>query len=66
MAAIIWSGVVLQLTYRVVDNGAGTNPRLIVEQQQAPDAMGGHGWSALNSIDRAIFEGILISAGVVH
>lgn len=66
MAAVIWTGPVGQVTWRVVDNGAGTNPRLIVEQQQPPDAMGGHGWVAFQTIDRAVFEGMLIAAGVVR
>jgi hypothetical protein len=66
MAAIIWTGAIQNQTLRVVDLGVGSAPRLIVEQRQPPDAMGGMGWVPMDPIPRSVFEGILLASGVVH
>lgn len=66
MAVVIFNQLVLGTTTRVVDLGAGTNPRLVVEIQQFADAMGGRGWSALDPVPRAVFEALLVQSGVVH
>lgn len=65
MAAIIFSGVILGQTLRVVDRGAATNPRLVVESRQADDAMGVPRWAGVDPITREVFEGLLIAAHVV-
>lgn len=65
MASVIFSGTVLGQVTRVVDLGAGTNPRLVVELQLPPDAMGGRGWGMLDPIPRTVFEALLIAAHVV-
>jgi hypothetical protein len=44
----MWLGVVAETTYRLVDLGAGATPRLILEQQQPPDSMGGVGWARIS------------------
>jgi hypothetical protein len=66
MAAILWSGPIDTATYRVVDLGAGQVPRLLVEVQAPPDAMGGRGWTAFEPIPRAVFEQLLLKSGVVR
>lgn len=45
---IIWTGVVAAATYRLVDLGAPASPRLVLELESPPDAMGGVGWSRIN------------------
>jgi hypothetical protein len=65
MATVIFSGLVQTNTLRVVDMGVGTTPRIIVEQRQPPDAMGGFGWSPLDPIPRATLEALLIAAHVI-
>lgn len=65
MAVVLWSGLIGTDTYRVVDLGAGTTPRLVVEVQAATDAMGGHGWNRFDPIPRDVFEALLIRSGVV-
>lgn len=65
MATVIFSGVVLTNTLRVVDEGAGANPRIIVEQQQPADAMGSRGWSPMDPIPRATLEALLLAAHVI-
>jgi hypothetical protein len=65
MARVVFSGPIQNDVIRVVDNGAGTNPRLIVEVQQPPDAMGGRGWTPLNPISREQFEALMIAAHVI-
>jgi hypothetical protein len=65
MAVVIFSGPVGQATMRVVDMGAGLTPRIIVEQQQIPDAMGTRGWSSMDPIPRATLEALLIAAHVI-
>jgi hypothetical protein len=59
-------GVVDANTYRVVDLGAPAVPRLLVEIQQTPDAMGARGWSRFDPIPTTVFSAMLIAAGVVH
>lgn len=66
MAAVIFMQTVLGTPTRVVDLGTGLTPRLIVEIQGGADAMGGRGWSGMDPIPRAVFEALLIQAGVVH
>lgn len=66
MASVIFSGVVLTNTMRVVDNGTGTAPRIIVEVRQPADAMGGFGWSPFDPIPRATLEALLLASGVIH
>jgi hypothetical protein len=65
VANVIFQGQVLGQLMRVVDLGAGLTPRLIVESQQPPDAMGGHGWAPNDPITRATFEALLIAAHIV-
>jgi hypothetical protein len=65
MATIIFSGVVLTETLRVVDMGVGTSPRIIVEMQQQPDAMGSRGWSSRDSISQRTLEALLLAAHVI-
>jgi hypothetical protein len=65
MASVIFSGVVLGGTMRVVDLGAGAVPRVVVEQQQSADAMGGHGWGPVDPIPRATLEALLLAAHVI-
>jgi hypothetical protein len=65
MAAVLWSGAIDTSTYRVVDLGAGQNPRLVVEVQSPPDAMGARGWSPFDPIPRPVFEQLLVKSGVV-
>lgn len=65
MANVIFSGVVLASTMRVVDLGAAAVPRIIVEIRQSPDAMGGFGWSPMDPIPRATLEALLIAAHVI-
>ncbi|HZM54127.1 MAG TPA: hypothetical protein VFC03_03785 [Acidimicrobiales bacterium] len=65
MATILFSGPVLANTLRVIDLGAGQVPRVIVEQQQPADAMGGHGWSPMDPIPRATLEALLLAAHVI-
>jgi hypothetical protein len=66
VAVVLWSGQIDASTYRVVDLGAGGNPRLIVEVQGPPDAMGGRGWAPFDPIPRPVFEQLLVKSGVVH
>jgi hypothetical protein len=66
MAAVIFNGVVLANTMRVVDMGAGQNPRVIVEIRQPADAMGGQGWAGLDPIPRATLEALLLAAHVIN
>jgi len=65
VASIIWSGTIDAQLFRVVDAGAGNSPRLTVELQATPDAMGVPRWQAYDPLPIAVFEGILLSAGVV-
>lgn len=65
MAVVLFSGAVLSSTMRVVDLGAGAVPRVIVEQQQQVDAMGGHGWAGVDPIPRATLEALLLAAHVI-
>lgn len=65
MAAVIFQGEVLDQLVRVVDGGSGTVPRIVVEIQQSPDAMGGRGWSNLDPIPRETLEQLLIASGVI-
>lgn len=65
MASIIFSGQVRSDVLRVVDFGIGAVPRIVVEQQQPADAMGGHGWSRLDPIPGSTLEALLIAAHVV-
>jgi hypothetical protein len=66
VAAIIFSGLVLTNTLRVVDLGVGQVPRIIVEQRQPADAMGGFGWTQLEPIPRATLEALLLAAHVIN
>jgi hypothetical protein len=65
MATILFSGLVANATTRVVDKGAGVEPRLFVELQQPPDAMGTQGWSSLDPIPRATLEALLLATGTI-
>jgi repressor of nif and glnA expression len=66
MAVIIFGPqVLLGRVVRVVDRGSGQTPRLQVEQQEAPDAMGGRGWVGLSTIDQATFDALMLAAGVI-
>lgn len=65
MAQVIWTGDVQGATVRVVDAGAGSAERLIIEVRGSADAMGGRGWTRQDLITRAQFEALLIGAGVV-
>lgn len=65
MAAIIFTGAVLNQTLRVVDIGVGSHPRLVVESQQLPDAMGARGWVMVDPIPQPMFEALLIASHVV-
>jgi hypothetical protein len=51
---------------RVVDRGSGMTPRLVVEIQAPPDAMGGIGWGALGGMDSATFDALMLAAGIIH
>jgi hypothetical protein len=62
---VAWTGVIDNETYRVVDNGIGADPRLVVELRQQADAMGARGWSRFEPIPRRVFEQMLIAAKVV-
>lgn len=66
MAVVLFSGPVLSQTIRVVDEGVGTNPRVIVEVQQSADAMGGRGWLPVDPISRATLEALLLAAHVIN
>lgn len=65
MATILFQGPVLVDTMRVVDNGAGAPQRLVVEIRQPPDAMGGQGWLAHDTISVAQLAALLIGAHVI-
>lgn len=65
MAVVIFSGLVGQQTLRVVDMGTGVAPRIIVEQRQSADAMGGFGWSIMDPIPRATLEQLLLASHVI-
>ena len=65
MPAVIWSGAVEGNTFRVIDLGVQIVPRLEVEIQQGPDAMGGRGWSRFDPIPTNVFSAMLIASGVV-
>jgi hypothetical protein len=65
VATILFNGLVLSNTLRVIDMGAGATPRIIVEQRWAADAMGGFGWSSLDPIPRATLEALLLAAHVI-
>jgi hypothetical protein len=45
--------------------GVGTSPRIIVEMQQQPDAMGSRGWSSRDSISQRTLEALLLAAHVI-
>jgi len=45
---VLWMGEISGFTYRLVDMGAGAEPRVLLEQQQPPDAMGGTGWARID------------------
>jgi hypothetical protein len=66
MAIVLWTGPIDNATYRVVDLGAGVNPRLVVEVQGPTDAMGGKGWAPFDPIPRPVFEQLLVKSGVVR
>lgn len=66
MATVLFSGPVTGNTLRVVDLGAGTTPRIVVEVRLPADAMGGLGWSPFDPIPRATLEALLLAAGVIH
>lgn len=65
MAVVLFTGVIVGQTMRVVDRGAGLNPRLIVELKQPDDAMGAARWAAVDPITRVQFEALLLASGVV-
>lgn len=65
MAVVLFSGPVLTQTLRVIDLGAGQVPRILVEQQQPADAMGGHGWAPMDPIPRPTLEALLLAAHVI-
>lgn len=65
-AAVIFQGLVNATTVRVVDKGVGITPRLTVEAQLPPDAMGAQGWGAQAFLDMATFSQLMLAAGVVH
>jgi len=45
---VVWMDQVAGATWRLVDMGASAQPRMVLEQQQPPDAMGGVGWSRIS------------------
>lgn len=61
----IWTGVIDDVTYRVVDFGAAAVDRLHVEQLGSPDRLGAARWTDLDPIPRRVFERMLIAARVV-
>jgi hypothetical protein len=65
MATVLFSGPVVGLTLRVVDNGTGATPRIVVEQRQPADAMGGLGWAPFDPIPRATLEALLLASHVI-
>lgn len=65
MATVIWTGVLGDQAYRVLDLGAAENPRLEVEIELAPDGMGGRGWGRFDPIPTAVFSAMLVAAGIV-
>lgn len=65
MAVIKWSGIISGQTFRVVDLGVGSVPRIQVEMQQGPDMMGQRGWGRFDPIPTEVFSAMLIAAGVV-
>lgn len=62
---VIWLGTIDNLDYRVVDRGPNQNPRLTIEIQGLPDAMGARGWSRQDPISVRVFEQMLVQAGIV-
>jgi len=65
MPRIIWTGEIDGQTYRVIDLGPNLIPRLEVEIQQGPDAMGARGWSRFDPIPTTVFSRMLLDSGVV-
>jgi hypothetical protein len=65
MASVIWTGDIENVTYRVVDRTGVVTPRLVVELQGQPDAMGVVGWNRFDPIPTAVFSAMLVAAGVV-
>jgi hypothetical protein len=63
---VIWTGLIGESTYRVVDLGPGLAVRLIVEIRQPPDAMGGFGWARFDPIPSHVFQAMLLASGVVR
>lgn len=65
MATVIFSGLVAGNTMRVVDAGAGANPRITVEMRSPADAMGTQGWGRFDPIPTPVLEALLIAAHVI-
>jgi hypothetical protein len=63
--AVLFLGQVGSQLLRVVDRGVAASPRLVVEAQLAPDAMGLSGWGTVDPITQHQFEALLIGAHVV-
>ena len=65
MAVIKWTGVIEGQTFRVVDLGVASSPRVQVEIRLQPDMMGGMGWGRFDPIPTSVFSAMLVAAGVV-
>jgi hypothetical protein len=65
VASVIFSGIVLQQTIRVVDLGSPSTPRIVVEIRQPADSLGGYGWATMDPISRATLEALLLAAHVI-
>jgi hypothetical protein len=65
MPTIIFSGPVLGQTVRVVDFGTGQTPRLALESQNPPDAMGSMGWSKMFTLTVDQLAALLLAAHVI-
>jgi|GEM_PF-3047449 len=65
MPRIIWTGVIDDQTFRVIDLGPNLIPRLEVEILGSPDAMGTPRWNRFDPIPTTVFSRMLIDSGVV-
>jgi hypothetical protein len=65
MATVIFQGLVLTDTVRVVDFGTGQTPRLAVELQLGMDAMGARGWGRMSTLTVDQLAALLIAAHVI-
>lgn len=63
---LIWSGTVASGTFRLIDMSEAAAPRFTLEMQQAPDAFGQRGWTAVGLPFSDVLEAALSALLAPH